>query len=88
MAAFDINSPRHGVPRKLAPPRHMLSSRIFAHDVCDGFVASFSAFISFYAIGYTYILSRGYRDCMFRSEGLKDAKFRSGLHSLVTDSSH
>ena len=39
---------------------------------------SFSAFISFYAIGYTI---RFASDCMFRSEWLKDAMFKS----LVTN---
>ena len=34
----------------------MLASRIFRRVVCDRFVSSFSAFISFYAIGYTLCL--------------------------------
>ena len=36
-----------------SPMTIVLSSCIFACVVCDGFVSSFSAFISFYAIGYT-----------------------------------
>ena len=54
----------------------MLSSRIFARIVCDGFVSSFNELISFLH-DWIYIMPRGYRDCMFRNEWLKDAKFKS-----------
>ena len=57
--------------------RHKLSfGRIFARIVCDGFVSSFNALISFLR-DWIYIMARGYRDCMFRNEWLKDAKFKS-----------
>ena len=55
---------------------HVLSSRIFTRIVCDGFVSSFNALISFLH-DWIYIMPRGYRDCMFRNEWLKDAKFKS-----------
>ena len=45
---------------------------------------SFSAFISFYAIGY--IMFCEYRDCMFCSEWLKDAKFKSLVANDRTES--
>ena len=55
--------------------------------VCDGFVSSFSAFISFYAIGYTLCFaSIGTVPGMFRSEWLKDAKFKSLVANDRTDS--
>ena len=44
---------------------------------------SFSAFISFYAIGY--IMFCEYRYCMFRSEWLKAAKFKSLVANYRTD---
>ena len=44
---------------------------------------SFSAFISFFAIGY--IMFCEYRDCMFRSEWLKAAKFKSLVANYRTD---
>ena len=47
------------------------------------FVLSFSALISFYAIGY--IMFCEYRDCMFRSEWLKAAKFKSLVANYRTD---
>ena len=46
------------------------------------FVLSFSAFISFYAIGYTLCFAS---DCMFRSGWLKDAKFKSLVANDRTD---
>ena len=82
MAAFDINSPSAalGCAENSALPCLAFSPVLCAAD----FVLSFSAFISFYAIG-SYIMFREYRDCMFRSEWLKDAKFKSLVANDRTD---
>ena len=69
MAAFDINSPSAALDGKPGSP--MACSPVLC---AANFVLSFSAFISFYAIGYTLCFAS---DCMFRSEWLKDAKFKS-----------
>ena len=64
MGAFDINSPSAAFGFAETRLPHVLSSGISVRIVCDGFVSNFSAFISFYVIGYMF---RECRDCMFQS---------------------
>ena len=75
MAAFDINSPSAALGfgiGKLGSPMDVLSSGIFDSRpiVCD----------------WTYIMFCEYMDCMFRSEWLKDPKFKSLVIVSDTDS--
>ena len=72
MAALITNSPSVAFGSAKARLPHVLSSGIFALIVCDGFDSSFSAFISFYAIGYTLCFTSIGTVC---SEGRKVQEF-------------
>ena len=65
------------VRHKLSFGRVQLHGNSAPNDMCFRLafspVSSFNAFLR----DWIYIMPRGYRDCMFRSEWLKDAKFKS-----------